>query len=105
MMRQSRLAKDFNITNKWHPASWVPHFLHRDKAHRVTQYTPTDAHREEADKRGILWAYLQLWHFPGNIIGDDRKMDETNEVNESKENQEPPKDIVLKPEDVVVEIK
>ena len=87
MMRRSRLASDFNIENKWHPANWVPHFLHRDKSHNITQYTPTNIHREEAQKRGLLWAYLQLWHFSGTVTGDD-EMEIEN--------------VVLKPDDITV---
>ena len=93
MMRRSRLASDFNIKNKWHPANWVPHFLHRDRSHNITQYTPTNTHREEAQKRGLLWAYLQLWNFSGTVTGDD-KMEDTEQI----------KDVVLKPDDVISDL-
>ena len=72
MMRRSHLAREFGITNKWHPASWVPHFLHRDKQHNVTQYTVTDEHRVKEKEHGLFWAWSRLWTFDGHVTGDDK---------------------------------
>jgi hypothetical protein len=75
IIRRSRLAKDFGITNKWHPAMWIPHFLHRDKQLQVTQYAPLPHIKEADKKRGIyktlLYKWLTLWFFEGHVIGDD----------------------------------
>ena len=72
MMRRSALASEFGITSKWHPASWVPHFLHRDKQHNITQFTVTDEQRVANQKRGWFRTWLSIWHFNGHVIGDDK---------------------------------
>ena len=71
LIRRSYLARDFGITNRWHPASWVPHFLHRDQDGNITQYTPTPEQlvRDKADGLFITW--LRLWKFAGMVTGDD----------------------------------
>jgi len=76
LMRKSKLAEEFGIKSKWHPVSWVPHFLHRDKNHVVTQYTATDEQRAANQKRGVLKTWINLWNFEGEIIGDDKKGNE-----------------------------
>ena len=73
LVRQSRLAREFGITSNWHPASWVPHFLHRAKDHTVTQFTATDEQRERNKQRGLFRTWLTLWHFNGEIVGDDER--------------------------------
>jgi hypothetical protein len=71
MIRRSQLPKLFGITSKWHPAMWVPHFLHRTHDKVVTQYVPTDEQKAEHRRVGVLRAWLDLWHFKGKVIGDD----------------------------------
>ena len=74
LMRASRLAGEFGVTSKWHPASWVPHFLHRDMNHVVTQFTATDIQRALNHKRGLFLTWISLWSFDGEVIGDDKKV-------------------------------
>jgi hypothetical protein len=72
LVRRSKLAEEFGITSKLHPASWVPHFLHRDHNHVVTQYTATDWQRTCNQQRGLFRTWLTLWHFKGVVVGDDK---------------------------------
>ena len=71
LIRRSVLARDFGVKSKWHPASWIPHFLHRSKGHVVTQYLPTAEQRLVNAKRGLLRSGLGLWSFDGKVTGDD----------------------------------
>jgi hypothetical protein len=75
IIRRSQLAFDFGITNPWHPASWVPHFLHRDQFHCITQYLPTPEQRAINRQCGLLRAWLGLWSFEGEVCGDDNFLD------------------------------
>jgi hypothetical protein len=75
LVRRSFIAKECGIESLWHPASWVPHFLHRTKDHVITQFVPTKAQRDRNYKRGI-WptlfiSWLTLWWHEGEIVGDD----------------------------------
>lgn len=56
----------------WHPVHLVPHFLHRSRAHVVTQYVPTEAQKQEHLRGGLWRAWIDLWHFEGHITGDDQ---------------------------------
>jgi hypothetical protein len=71
LIRRSRLAQNFGITNKWHPAMWVPHFLHISKELQVTQYIPTKQEKIKDLKRGVnltlLYRCLTLWWFKGYV--------------------------------------
>jgi hypothetical protein len=71
IMRRSNLAKEFGITNPRHPASWVPHFLHKDQDRNVTQYVPTPEQRRTNHHRGLFKTWLNLWRFDGVVVGDD----------------------------------
>ena len=75
IIRRSRLAADFGISNPWHPAMWVPHFLHRDQFHHVTQYMPTAKQRAINAQRGLWRSWLGLWRFEGDIRSDDNVLD------------------------------
>jgi hypothetical protein len=70
-MRRSEFAKAFGINNPWHPASWVPHFQHKDQDGKVTQYVPTAAQKQENQARGMWKTWLGLWRFDGIVVGDD----------------------------------
>lgn len=71
LIRRSYLARDFGITNPWHPASWVPHFLHRDQHGVVTQYQPTEHQKWLNKHAGLFRVWLNLWSFEGEVTGDD----------------------------------
>jgi len=71
LIRRSYLARDFGITSRWHPASWVPHFLHRDQDGVITQYQPSVHYLERERELGLFGAWLHLWHFDGQVVGDD----------------------------------
>jgi hypothetical protein len=73
LIRRSKLGQEFGITSHWHPISWVPHFLHRDHNHIVTQYTATEWQRAYNQKRGLFRTWVMLWHFHGAVIGDDER--------------------------------
>ena len=72
MTRKSRFIEEFPGASKWHPAHLVPHFMHRDKAHNVTQYTVSEEDREASKHHSGLRKWLKLWHFNGVITGDDK---------------------------------
>lgn len=70
MVRRSLAAKHFGIRSKWHPVTWVPHFLHMNKEGVITQYVPTREQVEEHE--GNVWKFwLDLWHFEGRVITGD----------------------------------
>lgn len=71
LIRRSYLARDFGIHSRWHPASWVPHFLHRDQDGVITQYQPTPEQIERDYRDGLFNTWLRLWKFEGQVIGDD----------------------------------
>lgn len=71
LIRRSRFHEEFGPVSKWHPAFWVPHFLHRTKDHIVTQYVPTEEDRAAGKYQSAFRKWLKLWHFDGVIAGDD----------------------------------
>lgn len=70
IVRQSQLAAMFPRP-WWHPVHLVPHFLHRSWDHKVTQYVPTAAQKAEHLRIGLWRAWLDLWRFDGEVVGDD----------------------------------
>jgi hypothetical protein len=73
LIRLSNFKDDFGITSPWNPFFWVPHFLHRDYKHQITQFIPTIEQRNLNKKQGIFLAWLSLWRFQGIIAGDDER--------------------------------
>lgn len=71
LMRRSQLRLMFPRP-WWHPVNLVPHFLHRGWDHVVTQYVPTAEQKQKHLKDGLWRAWLDLWHFDGEVIGDDK---------------------------------
>ena len=71
MCRKSYLEKMFPRP-AWHPVHLVPHFLHRTHDHVVTQYVPTEEQKQRHLKVGLWRAWLDLWSFDGEVIGDDQ---------------------------------
>lgn len=70
LCRRSMAGAKFGIRSKWHPVSWVPHFLHMSREGVITQYVPTEAQVEE--HAGDLFKFwLALWHFDGRVITGD----------------------------------
>ena len=72
IMRKAHFVDEFPGAGKWHPAHLVPHFLYRSPDHEVTQYVPTDADRAESARMSGFRRWLKLWHFHGQISGDDK---------------------------------
>ena len=77
LMRRSHFAEEFNVTSRWHPAWYIPHFLHRTKAHEVTQFTADPKFSEMPNTPSKFKAWLMLWWFEGKIIGDDKPKEKT----------------------------
>ena len=73
LVRKSRFIEEFNNPSCWHPAHLVPHFLHRSTDHVVTQYLPTAEDKAASQHQGAFVKWLKLWHFNGEIVGDDKK--------------------------------
>lgn len=71
LVRKSRLRLLFPRP-WWHPVHLVPHFLHRDWNKVVTQYVPTADQDARHLKAGLWLAWLELWSFDGEVIGDDQ---------------------------------
>ena len=71
LVRRSQFSRVFNLKS-WHPLYWVPHFLHRDYQHNITQYLPTEEQKAEHQRLGVWWAWLHLWSFRGEVCGDDQ---------------------------------
>jgi len=71
IIRRSQLANMFPRP-KWHIVNWIPHFLHRTRCLVITQFVPTARTKERHLKIGLLRAWLDLWSFEGEVIGDDK---------------------------------
>lgn len=70
LVRRSLAGRKFGIASRWHPVSWVPHFLHMSKEGVITQYAPTEEQVEE--HKGSVWKFwLSLWHFEGRVVHGD----------------------------------
>lgn len=73
LIRRSHFAEVVGIENKWNPLYWIPHFLHRSKDKIITQYTPTESQKRKDKQKGLFAAFFSLFHFEGEIIGDDEE--------------------------------
>jgi len=71
IIRRSQLAAMFP-RRRYHPVNWIPHFLHRTRCLKITQFVPTAKAKERHLKIGLLRAWLDLWSFEGEVIGDDK---------------------------------
>jgi hypothetical protein len=69
-IRQSQLVKMFPRP-WWHPIHLLLHFQHVDARRRVTQYVPTVAQKRRHLEIGLWRAWLDLWNFDGEVVGDD----------------------------------
>lgn len=71
IIRRSRIRRMFPRP-RWHPVNWIPHFLHRSRQLVITQYVPTREQMARHYRMGLWLAWLDLWRFDGEIIGDDK---------------------------------
>jgi len=71
IIRRSQLAAMFPRP-RWHPVNWVPHFLHRARCLKITQFVPTEQTKERHKRGGLIRAWLELFWFEGQVIGDDK---------------------------------
>ena len=71
IVRRSQFSALFNLPRK-HPLYWVPHFLHRDYQHNITQFMPTEEQKAEHLRMGPWRTWLHLWSFRGEVRGDDQ---------------------------------
>ena len=47
-------------------------FLYRARCLEITQFVPTEAIKERHKLLGLWRAWLDLWSFEGEVIGDDK---------------------------------
>jgi len=74
-VRRSHLGREFGITSNWHPASWVPHFMHVSEGGVITQYTASPWQKHYDQRRGLFKTWIRLWSFDGVVIvGDDERV-------------------------------
>lgn len=66
LIRRSRLNQEYNISSKWHPISWLPHFLHRSVDGVITQYTITEEQLKADHSSSMTYIIKYLF---GSILG------------------------------------
>lgn len=75
LVRRSLAWELFDVSNRpWWQFAWlvalIPHFLHKDRKGRITQYVPT--RRQVAiHNKNLLRFWVSLLHFEGRVVKGD----------------------------------